>query len=149
MHPALSYSLQNCPGLVMSRPVQWLSRNTNPSDCSLRQGARPLKGTYKGDLFTYFFGFFGSIWAHKGPYWQVWAHIGTARALEEWEKFRKTHGSFFSKTIVFDFHTAFCNGFDVFFRFLAEIRLRAPIKSPQKPSSRPKTCKVRTTCTLP
>ena len=24
------------------------------SDCSLRQGARPLKGTYKGDFFKYF-----------------------------------------------------------------------------------------------
>ena len=26
-------------------------------DCSLGQGARPLKGTYKGDLFTYVFVF--------------------------------------------------------------------------------------------
>ena len=24
------------------------------ADCSLRQGARPLEGTYKGDWFTYF-----------------------------------------------------------------------------------------------
>ena len=38
------------------------------TDCSLRQGARPLKGTYKGILFTYFWEFFGSIWAHKGPH---------------------------------------------------------------------------------
>ena len=35
------------------------------------------------------------------------------------------------------------------FRFLAEIRLRTLIKSHQKASSRPKTCKFRTTCTLP
>ena len=28
------------------------------SDCNLRQGARHLKGTYKGDLFTYFLMFF-------------------------------------------------------------------------------------------
>ena len=41
------------------------------------------------------------------------------------------------------------DGKTVFFRFLAGIRLRAPIKSPQKASSRPKTCKFRTTCTLP
>ena len=32
-----------------------------PADCNLRQGARPLKGTYKGDFFTYIFGNFGLI----------------------------------------------------------------------------------------
>ena len=50
------------------------------TDCSLRQGARPLEGTYKGELFTYFFGFFGSIWT-------IWARTGPAQALEEREKF--------------------------------------------------------------
>ena len=33
-------------------------------DCNLRQGARPLKG----ELVTYLLRFFGSIWAHMGPY---------------------------------------------------------------------------------
>ena len=44
--------------------------------------------TYKGDLFTYLLGFFGSIWAHN-TYGPVWAHMGPARALEEQYKFRK------------------------------------------------------------
>ena len=38
------------------------------TDCNLRQGARHLKGTYKGDFFTYFFfRFVGPIWARPGP----------------------------------------------------------------------------------
>ena len=51
--------------------------------------------------------------------------------------------------MVFDLHTEFFDGFDVFFRFQAAIRLRTLVKLPQKASSRPKTCKFRTTCTLP
>ena len=38
------------------------------ADCYLRQGARPFKGTYKGELFTYFLRFFGPIWGLVGPY---------------------------------------------------------------------------------
>ena len=49
----------------------------------------------------------------------------------------------------FYIHTAFFDCFNVFFRFLAEIHLRTPLKSLRKASSRPKTCKFRTTCTLP
>ena len=43
----------------------------------------------------------------------------------------------FLKIIVFDLQTAFFVGKTVFFRFLAEIRLRTPLKSPQKQNSRP------------
>ena len=95
------------------------------------------------------------IRAHMGPYGPVWAHMGRARALEAREKFRENVFIFlsniflFSKIVVFDIQTTFFVGETVFFRFLTEIRLRTPIKSPQKPSSRPKTCKFRTTCTLP
>ena len=63
---------------VMPESPRWLV--SKGSDCNLRQGARHLKGTYKGDLFTYSFGFFGPLWAHMGP----------ARALEEREKFKKS-----------------------------------------------------------
>ena len=57
--------------------------------------------------------------------------------------------AFFSKIVVFNLQTTIFDGKTVFFKFLAEIRLRTPIKSPQEASSRPKTCKFRTTCTLP
>ena len=109
---------------------------------------------YKDNLLKHFLGFFGPMWAHKGPYGPLWAHMGPARALEEREKCRKnipfshvTH--FHQKSLFFDLQTAFFDGFNVLFRFLAEIRLRTIIKSPQKASSRPITCKFRTTCTLP
>ena len=72
-------------------------------------------------------GFFGSIWARP------------ARALEEREKLKKMNyffsNTFFQEIVVFDLQTAFVDGKTVFFRFLAEIRLRTPLKSPQKPSS--------------
>ena len=55
----------------------------------------------------------------------------------------------FSKIVDFDLQITFFDGQTVFLRFLAEIRLRTLIKSPQKASSRPKTCKFRTTRTLP
>ena len=57
--------------------------------------------------------------------------------------------TFFSKIIVFNLQTTFFDGKTVFFRFLAEIRLRTPLKSSQKPSSRSISCKFRTICTLP
>ena len=91
-------------------------------------------------FFTYFFLIFR-------------AHLGPARTFEEREKIKNMTISlsniFFYKIIVFDLQTAFVNGKTVFFRFLAEIRLRMSIKSLQKASSRPISCKFRTTCTLP
>ena len=76
-HLALDQSWQPRPGAYPARPAhqKHLSRSqamahrfarryrldqrshqeaTHGADCSLRQGARPLKGTYKGDSFTYF-----------------------------------------------------------------------------------------------
>ena len=80
--------------------------------------------------------------------------MGPARALEERDKFTKRvhflkSNIFFLKIVVFNLQTMFFDEQAVFFKFLAEIYLRTPIKSPQKASSRPKTCKFRTTCTLP
>ena len=59
------------------------------------------------------------------------------------------HNIFFSKIVVLDLQTAFFDGKTVFFRFLAEIRLRTPLRSPQKPSSRPQSCNFVPPCTLP
>ena len=102
-----------------------------------------LKAPIKVIFVTYLFGFFGHLWAHMGP----------ARALGEQEKFKKDslflRNTFFSKIIVFDLQTKLFDGKTAFFRLLAEIRLRTLIKSHQKASSRPKKCKLRTTCTLP
>ena len=43
-----------------------------------------------------------------GPYRPVWAHMGSARALEERDKFRKTplfvRDTFFLKVLVFHLH---------------------------------------------
>ena len=61
--------------------------------------------------------------------------------------FRK---AFFSDIVVYDhLHIEFFNGFNVFFRFLAEIRFRTIMKLPQKASSRTKTCSFGTSVTLP
>ena len=38
------------------------------TDCSLGQGARPLKGTYKGEFSMYFFDFSGPYGPLMGPY---------------------------------------------------------------------------------
>ena len=89
----------------------------------------------------------------SGPYGPIRARMGPARTLEEREKIRKKRTFFLRNTsqkssfltsIIFSF-----DSFNVLLRFLAEIRLRTILKSPQKASSRPKTCKFRTTCTLP
>ena len=43
----------------------------------------------------------------------------------------------------------FIDGFNVFFRFMAEIRFRTIMKLHQKASFGTKTCSVRTSITLP
>ena len=48
---------------------------------------------------------------------------------------------FFSQTFFFNLQTTFFHKKTLFFRFLAQIRFRTPLKSPQKPSSRPQSCK--------
>ena len=70
---------------------------------------------------------------YSGPYGHIRAHMGPARALEERERFRKItllclSNTFFSNIIVFDLLTTLFDGFNVFFRFLAEIRLRTLTK---------------------
>ena len=57
--------------------------------------------------------------------------------------------SFFSKIIFFNLQTKFFDGQILFFRFLAEIRLRTPLKSHQKASSRAQSYNFHPTCTLP
>ena len=68
------------------------------------------------------------IWARPGP-------------LKSGKSSEKTHfmlsNTFFAKIVVLDLQTMFFDGKTMFFKFLAEIRLRPPIKSPQKPSFRP------------
>ena len=54
-----------------------------------------------------------------------------------------------SKIIVFDLYAAFFDGFNMFFRFLAEMRLRIIIKSHQKNKFSTQNVKFCTTCTLP
>ena len=62
--------------------------------------------------------------------------MGEARALEEREKFKRMYlflsNTFFYEIVVFDLQTTSFDGKTVFFRSLAEIRLRTLIKSPQK-----------------
>ena len=55
-------------------------------DCNLRQGARHLKGTYKGEMFTYFFKAFRT---HMGPARALEESVGPDRALEEREEYKK------------------------------------------------------------
>ena len=78
--------------------------------------------------------------------------MGPARALDERENLEKQFflsNAFFSNIVVFDLHIVFFYGFNVFFRFLAEIRFRTIMKLPQKASSRTKTCSLDTSVTLP
>ena len=105
----------------------------------------PLRHLLKQIVYVYFFDF-------SGPYGPIWARMGPARALEEREKFRKNYflrNTCLSKIVVVDIHVTFLNGFNLFFRFLAEIRFRTIMKLPQKASSRTKTCSFRTSVTLP
>ena len=93
-------------------------------------------------FFIYFWEFFGSIWAHMGP----------ARACMRAKSSRK---------IIFVFNT-FCYkslfltsiydvfySFNVFFRFLAEIRFRTIMKLHEKASFGTKACSFGTSITLP
>ena len=55
----------------------------------------------------------------------------------------------FLKNRRFDLHVTFFDSFNLFFRFLAEIRFRTIIKLPQKASCRTKTCSFGTSVILP
>jgi hypothetical protein len=53
----------------------------------------------------------------------------------------------FLNFIFFDLQTTSCDQNTVFFRFLAQIRFKTALKSPQKQSSRPISCTFPPTCT--
>ena len=53
------------------------------------------------------------------------------------------------KIVVYDTNTMFLYSFNVFFRFLVEIRLRTIMKLPQQASFGTKTCSFGTSITLP
>ena len=111
-----------------SRSVTEASLGTasNTTDCYLRQGARPLKGTYKGNIFTYFFVFR----VHMCPYEPIWACMGTYGPRPgPWRagKVKKKHffsHTFSQKSSAFEIQTTIFDGKTMFFKFLAEIRLR-------------------------
>ena len=64
---------------------------------------------------------------------------GPARALEDRETFKIfVHTHVYQQSFLFDLHLAFFDGFNAFFRFLAEIRLRTIVKLPRKPILEPK-----------
>ena len=64
-------------------------------------------------------------------------------------KTRIFHKRIFIKIHCFDLHVTFFDRFNVFFRFLAEIRFRTIMKLPQKASFGTKTCSFGTSITLP
>ena len=88
-----------------------------------------------------------------GPSRPVLAHMGPAQALEEREKLMKNvhflRNTSLLKIVVFDLQMTFFDGFNVFFRFLAEIRFRTIMQLPQQATSRTKTCSSGTSVTLP
>ena len=78
------------------------------TDCSLRQGAHP---------------------AWQGAGGTEFARNGSRTCLLRWRKHIFLSNTFFSKIVVLDLQTVFFDGKMVFVRFLAEIRLRTPIKN--------------------
>ena len=96
--------------------------------------------------FVFFFDF-------SGPYGPIWARMGPARALEEREKFRKSapcsYLTYLYQKSSFLTSTRRFNGFNMFFRFLAEIRFRTIMKSSQKLHFGIKVCSFGTSITLP
>ena len=124
------------------------------TDCNLRQGAKHLKGTYKRRcsyvFFKFVLGMFDKIFVFLSQNCVFWAspcttmqnHLEISSKVSFWSPIC-LHNSLFSKIVLFYLQTTFFDGQTVFFRFLAEIRLRTLIKSSQKASSRPISCKFR------
>ena len=107
------------------------------TDCYLMQGDRPLKKSYGIAFLMHFYAIFGPIWARPGP---VWGRNPP----------RKT--TFLLITLFFipnrfKWIQRFVD--NVFFRFLAAIRLRSIIKLPQQASFGTKMCSFGTSITLP
>ena len=128
--------------------IFWAHMDPLPHIGSIRIHAWPMLCPYQ---------FFGPILAHLahiGPCGPIWARMGPygpgpglwwAGKVRE----KRIVKCFFPQIVVFDLHMAFFDSFNVFFRFLAEIRFRLMMKLPQKASSRTQTCSFRTSVTLP
>ncbi len=150
-----------CTDFRQARPMEAILKPIYQTDCSLRQGARHLKGTYKGYVFfsSYFrmlFVLLVNFYLFVSKLWflslSIQSHAESSRNFIKKSILDHlfSYVTHFSQTSsFFDLQTFCFNGKTVFFKFLAEIRFRTPIKSPQEASSRPKMCKFRTTCTLP
>ena len=84
-----------------------------------------------------------------GRYRPIWARPGPLKSCRSSKNACFSGKTFFSQIVVLNLQTTFFDGKTVFFRFLAEMRLRTLINSLQKASSLSISCKFRTTCTLP
>ena len=91
-------------------------------------------------------GTYGPIWICMGPYGPGPGPWWAGKALERNVFVCKF---IFLKIVVLDLHITFFDSLNVFFRFLADIRFRTNMRSPQKGSSRTKTCSFGTSVTLP
>ena len=83
---------------------------------------------------VFFLESFALIRARAEP---IWARMGPARARMRAKPYWKTHffsNTCLSKIIVLDLHMPLLASFNVFFRFLAEIRFRTIMKLPEKTS---------------
>ena len=144
--------------LRMRHGNTWISSRV--ADCNLRQGARHLTGTYKGNLFPYFLLVVYFVWISVSFVGSKLCFLSFSMQSHT-ESFRNfinksvldhiffLRSNVFSKIFNFYFQTTLFDGKTVFFRFLVEIRLRTLIKSYQKASFRPQTCKFLTIWTLP
>ena len=102
------------PQVGAPRLNNFLETSIQGTDCSLRQGAKPRKGTYKANVFYIFFLIFR---VHVGPYGTIRAHMGPALIwawpwpLKSGRGSEKTNfflsNTLFSKIIVFDLQATF------------------------------------------
>ena len=97
----------------------------NITDCSLRQGAGGTENTRNWSRTCFLRWFYNRSQAYFGE--KSEEHIKTSK-----KRCMDVKNDDLRKTCV-----TFVDGKTVFFRFLAEIRLRMLIKSPQKTSSQP------------
>ena len=128
----------------------WAHMGPNPDRAPTGTGPQPGPGpTSKAiclRIFLDFSGLYGPIRAHMGPYGP--GPLKSRKGSEKTHIFVEQH--FFSqKSLFLTSRQHFLMEKPCSSGYLAQIRLRTLIKSPQKASSRPNTCKFRTTCTLP
>ena len=99
--------------LEIHREQYWITHHHSPravkADCNWRQGARHLKGTYKGDFLHMCLDFSCQYGPVPGPW----------RAGKFNNKYFLSN-TFFQKVVVFDLQTHLFNGFNLLLSFLAE-----------------------------